>query len=1414
MRIVISPDGNERVFAITNLSPTTTLAQILDMANADRRDWGERCWVDGVAYPADTECGDIPLVEGAVISNSAPPRRVGWTVAIAAGNHSGTCFPLDETRPCRVGRSPDADITIDSPSVSWSHCVLVIRDHHVWVTDDHSSNGTFVDGVRLDPDGGGREVHADTVIGVGGACLMVSNRAAEDAAPPHGYPGATHTLAFNRPPRPALPHHPRALTVPVKHETAKPTKFSWISVLVPLLMAVAMVAMMHSIRFGMIALLSPVMAVGSWWEQKHRSASSTVEAEEDYVAALQKFRTDIGEAATIERRRVSKETPFPHLSREVATTGAASLWQVRPSHVDYWRAHAGIADVPFAVPVEQRSQRCDERAQRVIDDAVIPACPVTVNFVDGAVGIWGNRAESLALARSLVTQVATRIGPADLRIGIFADKAQWEQWRWLAWLPHTQVGSSNPHDRWLGTDEQTTRSLLRQLHEHRGSMATPSFLAIIDSPALLAGRDNTLREILEWREDPAKAGHDRPISAIILAEHPDQLPAACHTVIHAKYDAALDVTIPSAHVTIPDAIGCLVDEPTATDWSRRLARFDDPETRESSAMLPSLVHLFDLLGVDRHVDAADIAALWREGDDYRTPLGVSYDGTYWFDLVHDGPHGLVGGTTGSGKSELLRSLIAGLAARVDAQHLTFVLVDFKGGAAFARLNELPHTIGTLSNLEASLAYRALRALEAEMLYRQQEFAEAGENVDSIDAYMATNPKTPMPRLLVVVDEFAQLAKEYPDVLSSLVSIGAVGRTLGVHMILATQRPEGALNDDILANTNMRTALRVQNAESSSAIISVPDAASIGRNQRGRAYIRLGEGDITPIQTALVTGVSDAADTTSVYADEVVLGTPPPDHMAAVATDAEADMDLLIEAISRAHEDAGYAQPRPVWPTPLGASVRLLLSDQAEADSTERAVTACAGETIVTALADDPGHQRQYATGWAPDQGNLLLVGVPGSGTTTALTSLALSLAATRDPATTDFLFLDMGTHGLEPLTALPHCRGYAGSGTANEEIQRRLLRYLAEELDRRTATPGAYPDLYVFVDGLATLRDQYDDADGLDLLELFYGVWGTGSAVGIHLVATTSRPKAIPTAISEVTVQKWLFRLAEDYDYSMFGVSRDNLPQAVPGRYVDVLSGHHAHVATPDDFNEAIREIADTGPRISRPPLIATLPAIVDVRELDHGAVIGPEKWTIPVGLSEATLGQVDLELWPGEHLLVAGPARSGKSTLVSAIATELRNAARQQGEALDVYVMAPPRSPLGHQGLGTTITPSKATHLLVPAQITDVPTLLVIDDAGQIGEADQGLRELIEANNANVHIIVAGRNDDFRGRYGDWTTLVRRSGAGVLLQPNVDYDGDLLGIRLDRRPPVTMTVGRGYACSNRTAELIQSISMTEAYDD
>ena len=292
------------------------------------------------------------------------------------------------------------------------------------------------------------------------------------------------------------------------------------------------------------------------------------------------------------------------------------------------------------------------------------------------------------------------------------------------------------------------------------------------------------------------------------------------------------------------------------------------------AGVPVACGLLGLLGVSGD-DEREIRRRWRRSSgtaDLAVPIGADAQGPVVLDLIADGPHVLIGGTTGSGKSELLRSLVAGMAASADPDHVAMVLIDYKGGAAFDCCADLPHVAGLVTDLDEHLGARALRCLEAELRYREHRLREVGaEDLAAYRVRSALNraqrsSAEPLPRLLVVVDEFASLAADLPEFLDALVGIAQRGRSLGVHMVLATQRPAGVVTDDIRANATCRIALRVSDPRESVDIIDAGDAAGIPRSRPGRAIARFGPGEFTPFQSALSTGYSSAEATVCVRGD--------------------------------------------------------------------------------------------------------------------------------------------------------------------------------------------------------------------------------------------------------------------------------------------------------------------------------------------------------------------------------------------------------------------------------------------------------------------------------------------------------------------------------------------------------------------
>ena len=435
---------------------------------------------------------------------------------------------------------------------------------------------------------------------------------------------------------------------------------------------------------------------------------------------------------------------------------------------------------------------------------------------------------------------------------------------------------------------------------------------------------------------------------------------------------------------------------TARACALALARFEDADLQLAGGALPGYVSLFSLLSVAA-ADGAELRERWRSSGRQTTlaaTFALSEDGPLAIDLVADGPHGLIAGTTGAGKSELLRSLVAALAAEHPPSRVNFVLVDYKGGSAFAECAELPHTVGMVTDLDEHLGERALLSLEAELRYRERVLREhRASDLIEHDRLVADGRAEPLPRLLVIIDEFATLAAELPDFVPSLVGIAQRGRSLGVHMILATQRPSGAVNENIRANTNLRVCLRVQTPQDSTDVIDSPAAAKIPRTQPGRAQVRLGPSELIPVQTALVTGTTASGPSAAVAMQPFVLGEHGPRNGDDQATEGtRSDLQRLVAAANDAC--AGAEPPRRPWLAPLPGEVdleRLLELGPPRPLGGER------GLSVPLALADDPEAQAQYPVGWNLSAGNLLMYGIGGSGTTTALGTVALALADTTDP---------------------------------------------------------------------------------------------------------------------------------------------------------------------------------------------------------------------------------------------------------------------------------------------------------------------------------------------------------------------------------------------------------------------------------
>jgi S-DNA-T family DNA segregation ATPase FtsK/SpoIIIE len=783
------------------------------------------------------------------------------------------------------------------------------------------------------------------------------------------------------------------------------------------------------------------------------------------------------------------------------------------------------------------------------------------------------------------------------------------------------------------------------------------------------------------------------------------------------------------------------------------------------------------------------------------------------DLVRDGPHCLVGGTTGSGKSELLRTLVAGLAVSADPDHLTFVLIDYKGGASFDECSRLPHAVGLVTDLDAQLGERALRCLEAELRYRERLLREAGA-LDLPD-YLRRQARArggaaggglerPLPRLVVVIDEFATMVKELPDFIDSLVGIAQRGRSLGVHLILATQKPSGAVNDNIRTNTRLRIALRVEDKQDSLDVIDVPDAAAIVR--RGRACVRRGPGDVALIQTALVTGVSGDESTARVDVAPFRFGPTarPPAPPRSADPSRRSDLGRLVDAVGAAFAALGADPPRRPWPEPLPTHLDL----DTVCPRQPAAATASLPATVPFALADDPEAQDQYPRGWEPGRGNMLVYGVVGSGATTTLAAIAMVLARTCSADRVHLHVLDFGAGELQPLARLPHTGAVVGA--TERERQMRLVQYLRTELDRRKELRGPArsdePALVVLIDNYGAFTADFEAAAGNEVLEAFMRVYADGPEVGIHMVVSADRTGAVPGALTTLTQQKLLLRLSDPNDYGVFGVRPRQVPAFHPGRGVLAETAQVLQVARPvPGLAEAVDDVATWQPRPARPPVaIGVLPDDVSVVDLVGRAQIDGTRWFVPVGVGESDLATAGLTFYEGDHALVAGPARSGKSTVLVSLARVVKSSSP---EVMTIGV-ALRRSPLRDSpDLDRLVTtPAELAEALQGVDGDHRPQLILIDDADSVDDENGALASLLARGRPDVHIVASGRSDALRSLYGHWIQIIGRSRLGLLLRPDPDLDGTLLSTNLPRRQRVAPRAGRGYLVdSSGRVELVQA---------
>ena len=847
--------------------------------------------------------------------------------------------------------------------------------------------------------------------------------------------------------------------------------------------------------------------------------------------------------------------------------------------------------------------------------------------------------------------------------------------------------------------------------------------------------------------------------------------------------------------------GLLLDrlpEPAAEELARDLAPLQPPT---SGLDLPLQVHLLDLPLPGLRLEGQEPVGGWT-GDRGRliATLGHSVSGPVQVDLCRDGPHALVAGTTGSGKSELLQTLITGLALAHPPDRCSFLLVDYKGGAAFAEAARLPHTVGVLTDLDGPATERALRSLGAELLRRERLLA-----AHQVNDLAALPEDVALARLVIVVDEFATLAEELPTFLPGLVGIAQRGRSLGVHLVLATQRPGGVVSPEIRANCTLRICLRTTDEADSRDVLGLPDAAHLPVGRPGLALMRAGSGAATVLQVARVA------------ARRPLLGENPttvrrwswPCSPVPAGSPAEEDTDLatICTALRRHAAGTGASLPHRPWRPPLPerfGSEEMGALLRTHGDPASEPPPSSPGRLRI-GLVDRPAEQAwDFLEFDVAAAGGWLAVGGARSGRTTLLRTV---LGEAVHQLGADRLHVHVLDHGGGALAAeaadLPH----AGTVVSGEDPLRtvRLVERLIEEVGRRRAGSGPPhpPTLLLLVDGVESLLEQLDEFEPRGGSASFLRLVREGAAVGLTCVLTAAR--AVPGGrLASAVSQRLVLPLADKADYVVAGVPASSVPSTRhPGRALVGESALECQLALP-------RRRAATAGSAPRHGTALRIPPLPDRPELPlpRGGVGRSDTGTraallLPVGPGgdEAHVLAVDLSRTGG--LLVAGPPGSGRSSALTAFAGHLGCS------GIPVLWLAPAHLRTGLHDDRATLDPADEAGVAAwVAGLEGRPGAIVADDLGLLGDAPALTRIPPSAWSARVLVLAAGGATDLARQYQGPVAVLRRQRAGLLLCPGPG-DGDVLGVRLPRTP-IPRRPGSGWLVTADAVQRVQVARRTE----
>ena len=895
-----------------------------------------------------------------------------------------------------------------------------------------------------------------------------------------------------------------------------------------------------------------VMAVIEFFKNKKQYKHDVKARKEKYTEYFEDKEKQIYQVQKNQRENAFYHYPSPNKIFKMVGRYDSRIYEKKADDFDFLTYRLGLGTVESSAPINNSgSSSIDlddplmaESYNLVNHKQMLGDMPITTDLMHQPVGYVGPKELVIEQLQWMLCQLATFQSYHDVRFIAVFNEDDFDKWSWLRWLKQFNlpelkmngfVFDAKSRDTIMNYLNQVLKDRQNELNqtsenEQKKMEFAPRYVLIVEDEQLIL--DHAIMEILG--AEPEKLG----LSLVYVKDVMSSLPENIKTVIDIRDRHTGELVMEQGKLLQKQFKLDHLNNENKELMPRQLASLNHLETLKSS--VPEKLTFMQMYGV-KTVEDLNITQRWNEHSPYKTlavPLGVSGPDEIVDLNLHErahGPHGLIAGTTGSGKSELIQSYILSLAVNFHPYDVAFLLIDYKGGGMANLFKDLPHLVGTITNLDKAQSMRALESINAELKKRQRLFAKY--NVNHINAYQKLfkegKAEEPMPHLFMISDEFAELKSEQPDFMDELISTARIGRSLGVHLILATQKPAGVVNDQIWSNSNFKISLKVSDKSDSMEVLKTPDAASI--TLPGRAYLEVGNNEMYELFQSAYSGADyrpDEDDSNQSFLikkinkmgqqqviSQDLSGLDETGHVEKVPTQLEA----VVNKVHDLFEESGAKPLAQPWLPPLRKWISITELDKRdfheEWNKPKEPLKAVIGQV------DIPSEQAQRPVSVdLTEDGNLAVFASAGNGKSTFLQTLVMQLARTHTPEELNIYLLDFGTNGLQPLRDLPQV---ADIMTVDEEekitkfisrihelIKERKRLFSKEAVANvsmyEQKTGNSIPEILIVIDnyeGFAETR--YSEK----LLNTLIQIARDGISIGIHLVLSTGELRSLQTQL-------------------------------------------------------------------------------------------------------------------------------------------------------------------------------------------------------------------------------------------------------------------------------------------------------------